>query len=452
MKRLNRPAWAWLLATLPSIALASPAAEAPIHVQGSGPFHRLTVPMSVVLAASDPYLADLRVFNNQGEAVPFSLIRETGQSRQALNHTELLPFPLKGEPGQPADTMMVQVSRNNEGTVIQVSPQAAPSRQAETVGYVLDASRIDAPLVRLNLDWDASQTGFQRVRIETSDDLRSWHPLNVAQLARLAYNGQQISQQTIELDHTRARYLRLLWESPQSAPRLDKVSLAYGDRTWQAAPTVWSGPLQASHDAKHGLVLTLPRPLQIDQLDIQLAQTNTLIPVQIAGRQEARQTWMPLVSDVVYRLQQQGGEWTHQQLQLPGTLVKYLSIQADERGGGFGQPLPTFRIGSTAHQLVFLAKGNGPYRLQVGQAGKQSISLPIDTLIPGWGTPRAPTITTASLGELHSSSGANLGQSVTLNDTSTPDWNKAALWVVLLLGVAVLGGMVWQLTRSRPKQ
>jgi hypothetical protein len=67
---------------------------AAIQIQGDGPYYRLSLPIEVPLAAHAPDLRDLRVFNGQGEAVPFSLIRDQARTEQAQTEIAVKWFPL----------------------------------------------------------------------------------------------------------------------------------------------------------------------------------------------------------------------------------------------------------------------------------------------------------------------------------------------------------------------
>lgn len=52
-----------------------------LSLQGEGPWYRLSIPMSVQLSAAHADLRDLRVFDAEGEALPYALV--AGSERQA---------------------------------------------------------------------------------------------------------------------------------------------------------------------------------------------------------------------------------------------------------------------------------------------------------------------------------------------------------------------------------
>ena len=122
--------------------------------------------------------------------------------------------------------------------------------------------------------------------------------------------------------------------------------------------------------------------------------------------------------------------------------MQQLRLQVDERGGGLGAA-PFLRIGVRATHLVFLGRGSPPYRLALGNADAVSAALPLETLIPGFRPQRLEQLATAEV-----VAGAKV-QAMS-PPGSAPDWKRWGLWVVLLLGVAVLGLMAASLLRRAP--
>lgn len=60
-----------------------------------------------------------------------------------------------------------------------------------------------------------------------------------------------------------------------------------------------------------------------------------------------------------------------------------MRLKVDLRGGGFGAKGPALRVGMRATEVVFLARGPGPFELALGRPGAISAALPLDTLVPG---------------------------------------------------------------------
>lgn len=130
---------------------------------------------------------------------------------------------------------------------------------------------------------------------------------------------------------------------------------------------------------------------------VELKQPNTLAPVTLSGRSEVKQTWQPLSNGLLYRLSQNGKEVVQDELQLPGQAVAQLRLQVDERGGGLGVEAPVLRVAVRATQLVFLARGEPPFTLALGNVSVKGANLPLSTLIPDYRDERLKTLGQATL-------------------------------------------------------
>lgn len=434
-------------------ALAASAQEAPadfthhvpLSVSGNGPWYRLELPLAVQLNARQADLSDVRVFNAAGEPQAYALSRQASQRTESRNVADVKWFPLYAADTQESLPGVV-MKTTTEGTLVEIKPSSAakPGKQVLR-GWVLDASAIKAPLQQLSLDWSREQEGFQRFSIEASDDLQRWEPWGEGQVARLSFADERVEQHDVSLPGRSARYLRLVWKG-QAAPLLTSAKLVSATRSSLPMPLVWSQPLAGTRLKAGEYSWQLPTGLSVERLRIELKQPNTLAPVTLAGRSDAKQLWQPLNNGLLYRLTQNGQDVVQDELQLPGQVVTELKLQVDERGGGLGADAPALRFAVRATQLVFLARGEPPFSLALGNASVKAASLPLSTLIPDYSAERLNT----------------LGQAKVVGDVAVAspvvvaavedglNWKKLGLWAVLLLGVAALGAMAYSLLRKPP--
>lgn len=434
-------------------ALAASAQEAPadfthhvpLSVSGNGPWYRLELPLAVQLNARQADLGDVRVFNAAGEPQAYALSRQSSQRTESRNVADVKWFPLYA-----ADTQEslpgVMMKTTTEGTLVEIKPSSAakPGKQVLR-GWVLDASAIKAPLQQLSLDWSREQEGFQRFSIEASDDLQRWEPWGEGQVARLSFADERVEQHDVSLPGRSARYLRLVWKG-QAAPLLTSAKLVSATRSSLPMPLVWSQPLAGTRLKAGEYSWQLPTGLSVERLRIELKQPNTLAPVTLAGRSDAKQLWQPLNNGLLYRLTQNGQDVVQDELQLPGQVVTELKLQVDERGGGLGADAPALRFAVRATQLVFLARGEPPFSLALGNASVKAASLPLSTLIPDYSAERLNTLGQAKVvGDV-----AVASPVVVAAVEDGPNWKKLGLWAVLLLGVAALGAMAYSLLRKPP--
>ncbi|MCM2363702.1 DUF3999 domain-containing protein [Pseudomonas sp. SR18] len=417
----------------------------PLSVSGNGPWYRLELPLAVQLNARQADLSDVRVFNAAGEPQAYALSRQSSQRTESRNVADVKWFPLYAADTQ--ETLPgVVMKTTSEGTLVEIKPSSAakPGKQVLR-GWVLDASAIKAPLQQLSLDWSREQEGFQRFSIEASDDLQRWEPWGEGQVARLSFADERVEQHDVSLPGRPARYLRLVWKG-QAAPLLTSAKLVSATRSSLPMPLVWSQPVAGTRLKAGEYSWQLPTGLSVERLRIELKQPNTLAPVTLSGRSDAKQTWQPLSNGLLYRLTQNGQDVVQDELQLPGQVVTELKLQVDERGGGLGVDAPALGFAVRATQLVFLARGEPPFSLALGNASVKAANLPLSTLIPDYNAERLDRLGQAKVaGEMTVASPA-----VVAAVDDGPNWKKLGLWAVLLLGVAALGAMAYSLLRKPP--
>ena len=187
--------------------------------------------------------------------------------------------------------------------------------------------------------------------------------------------------------------------------------------------------------------------LNVERLQVELNQPNSLAPVTLSGRRESSLPWQPLSSGLLYRLTQSGHDVVQNELQLPAQTVQQLKLTVDERGGGLGAEAPTVRFAVRSTQLVFLARGAGPYTLALGNGTVKAANLPLATLIPDYSAAKW-----AALGKATVDSGvvATPTSAVTSTAQVETNWKKFGLWAVLLLSVLFLAAMAFSLLRKPP--
>ncbi|QDG60768.1 DUF3999 domain-containing protein [Pseudomonas sp. NIBRBAC000502773] len=435
--------------TLSAWAQETPAdfsSQVALSVSGNGPWYRLELPLAVQLNARQADLSDVRVFNAAGEPQAYALARQASQRAESREVTDVKWFPLYAADTQ-ATLPGVVMKTTAEGTLVEIKPSTAakPGKQVLR-GWVLDASKIKAPLQQLSLDWSREQEGFQRFSIEASDDLQHWQSWGDGQVARLSFADERVEQHDVSLPGQSARYLRLVWKG-QAAPLLTSARLASATSSSLPLPLVWSQPLSGTRLKAGEYTWKLPTGLGVERLRVELKQANTLAPVTLAGRRDGNQAWQPLSNGLLYRLTQNGQDVVQDELQLPGQTVTELKLQVDERGGGLGVEAPALRFAVRATQLVFLARGEPPFTLALGNASVKAANLPLSTLIPDYTAERLNTLGQAKVAGAVAVTSPPVPAAV---DTG-PNWKKLGLWAVLLLGVAALGGMAYSLLRKPPQ-
>ncbi|MBV7489529.1 DUF3999 domain-containing protein [Pseudomonas sp. PDM30] len=444
----------WLGAVAMGVVLSAVAQEkpadfttqVPLSVTGEGPWYRLELPLNVQLNARQADLSDVRVFNAAGEVQAYALARESARSNEARTLIEVKWFPLYNSVDATETAPSVRVQSSTNGTLVEVQPSSQlEAGEEELRGWLLDASAIKAPLQQLVLDWSSERDGFQRFTIEASDDLQHWQFWGEGQVARLTFSDERVEQHEVNLPGQSARYLRLLWITPHSAPTLTSAQLQSASTRSLPLPLVWSQGLTGSSVKAGEYTWQLPMGLNVERVQVELSQPNSLAPVSLAGRRDSSLPWQSLGSGLLYRLAQSGQDVVQNELQLSGQIVQQLKLTVDERGGGLGERAPTLKYAVRATQLVFLARGPGPYTLVVGNSTAKAANLPLSTLIPDYSPAKLATLGRAIVDVGAVVSNASTEKTLATTDTQ---WKKFGLWAVLLLSVLFLAAMAFSLLRK----
>lgn len=417
----------------------------PLSLSGEGPWYRLQLPIGAYFAARHADLRDVRVFDGKGQAQAYALLPGQAQTLEQFQEHGVRWFPLYAA-GDSDATPVLRVQRSTDGTLIELSDQVPAPAGRELRGWLLDASGIEQPLVRLGLSWSGAEEGFQRFSIEASDDLQHWRNWGDGQVARLSFAGERIEQRLVELPGQPARYLRLLWQSPRQAPMLDVATLRSRQQDSRPAPLLWSQPLPARVLGKGQYEWQLPQAMPLERLRMTLDTPNTLAPVRFEARANAQASWRPLSSGMFYRLSEGGREVRQDELALPGWPLRQLRLQVDVRGGGLGEQPPRLEVALRATELVFLARGEPPFTLALGSVEAVSTALPLSTLIPGYKPERLATLATAEV----SGAMAEIDEVTRPGEPSSSALQRWGLWALLLAGVALLAGMAVSLLRRPP--
>ena len=420
------------------------ASQTPLSLDGQGPWYRIELPLALQLHARDPGLGDLRIFNREGQTQAYALVQQA--PTQERTSTPVKWFPLYTTAETDDAVPVIRIERSASGSVLEVQPQSDMEAGEEILrGWLLDTSAIDGPLEQLVLDWNTEREGFQHFSIEASDDMQHWRSWGEGQVARLSFSDELVEQREVGLPGHRARYLRLLWSSPANAPTLTSAQLLSASTDSPPLALTWSPAVAGKSDKPNEYQWQLPVGLPVERVKIAIAQPNSLAPGTLYGRLDDQQPWQVVSNGLLYRLAQGNGDVVQDQLQLSGQVVRQLKLEVDDRGGGLGEHAPQLSVAVQATQVVFLARGDGPFTLAVGNAQAKAASLPLTTLIPDFVPQRL-----ATLGIAHPTKApvADMATPVIVASATEVDFKRLGLWAVLVTGVLLLGWMAFSTWRA----
>ena len=436
------------LCLLPSLAASTAARsteqfakEFTLDLDGQAAYYAVVLPSEVYAASLRNDLGDLRILNGAGEPVPYSLEAPRAAVQQqppVLRSAKWFPVP-------PSET-------ENQGAPLGVT--IAPDGSLRAATTVPQRSGRDTDLVDVGragafraLLVHLGSGNFQgSVSVDASDDLSNWRRVTDAQLLKISYGGDTLTQERIELGRLRARYLRLRWldgapdiasvEVEEQAADAVTVESSVPSRQWREGISARPGNTAGEY------LFETDGAYPVDLLRLSLPQPNTVARLTVFSRTDAQAPWRTLISSVVYRLQGKAGEQESMPLEIATNTAREWRIDVDMRGGGLGTGPLSVAVGWRPALLTFVARGTAPFRLGVGNASLHSNAVSRSELMIG----TTSNLATARVGV------ALPPAPVVAPATTAPDDTDAnrryILWGALLLAVGALGTMAWRLSRT----
>lgn len=454
----------WPVAGLVALAASAGAGELPLQLKGAGPHHTLRVPLDVRAQASSAGLDDLRVLNAAGVAMPHAWVDDDPAGvvqarRQAV--------PLFNAPS-PAS-----------------AASGAPVRRG---GWVVDLRAVQGLPQELQLDVAPGTNGVFPFALEASADLQQWRVLAAdAQLVALQHQGLRLAHTSFELGGgVRGGYLRL--QPLPGGPELPVTAARVASLAQQAAALPdwqWSEPLAPSRCEAAHCDYVLPRHLPLQRVEFLLAEPNMLARVQLLAQPDdapppatsrlrhhhparehlralrhkngpssprtAEDHFWPQGGGTVYALDLQGRTLRSTVLELPGGLHRTLRVQPTGGMAQLGLRPPSIRVAGRAQSLVFLARGEGPYRLAWAQTSAP-VALPLAELMPGRqpGDPLPESTAVVAPKALPVPAAPAASAATPPRPEAGPTLHKFWLWAALVAALALMGFMARSLLKPNP--
>ncbi|HEY1146979.1 MAG TPA: DUF3999 family protein [Pseudoduganella sp.] len=430
----------------------------PLTVSGKQSVVQLQVPRAVYLNAYSSDLRDLRVFDARGVVQPFALRQPEAAMQTSHRSLAVRVFPLMADSAD-GELAGLEVSTGSDGRVLSVrlpaTKDAARPRQ-QLAALVLDLRQngepdAETPLIdALRFQLPAGRSTYTgQVWLESSNDLKSWEAVGMAELSWLANaSDETLANDRLEFAPRRMRYARLRWRGGEP---VQFASITAEVPVQSEAPATAESlllPAQPGREARD-LQYTKPPGVPATRAGLQLDGGAVVLPATLGRyREQARKgrSWFePVLRTTFYRLERDGKPYESAAIFVPPYLGGRWVLR-------FDQPpaiSPALRVSWQPATLVFLAGGTPPYSLAVGRDKAISAERPMRDVAPGFTAAELRALEQARPGA------AQLQGDVLAAAAKRADADAASatrrlvlLWGVLLLGVAVVAAMVWRLLRQ----
>jgi Protein of unknown function (DUF3999) len=399
--------------------------------------YRFELPLEVYRGVVRSDLGDLRVFNARNEVVPYELRRPQSALRAQGAATQLPLFPLRGDPRQALDALRVTIQSG--GASLDLKTSGKESARVTTNAYILDARPLTVPISALQLEWPEDAEDFAgRLEIEASDDLAVWHSIaRAVPIANLRANGQRLIERRAEFSPTKAKFWRLSWAGTDAPFLLSAVNAEPVRDVIDAHRESLTVDGQPMPDKPGEFTFDFEASLPADRVNVELPERNSVASIAIYSRTDTKEIWRSVARKGLYRLDGAEGELRNAPVPIAIDSDRYWLVRF-EQPEVIGRGVPRLSIEWIPHELIFVARGAGPYSLAYGSADAKPAETRIAGVLPRMETAIASPSAPFALG------------GVTRREPApTPfPWKTAVLWIALASGVALLGWMAYRLSRQ----
>ena len=394
--------------------------------------YRVQLPVDVYKVSVHD-LGDIRVFNSQGEAVPYAIRRV--DVPHEVGPKQVLPlFPLHAD-AQGSQGLKLTLESPNGAIQMQTNGRAAENGPAAQ--YLIDARPLDAPIAALELSWPDSSADFSgRIRIESSDDLSTWHPLLAAPIANLHAGGQQLVERRIVIPSLKAKFLRLSWIGNKPSFELSEVQaqVSAGEPRVNWSTVVMAGHAVTGEPGEYDFDLGTRLPLE--RVNLVLPDANSVYLADFKSRPDEKAPWHSVTRAGVYRVATSDGEQTNAPIEVPIDHDRYWRVHLSGEGGA---SLALRLQGSwSPSEIEFLAHGQPPFMLAYGSSSIDGAATDLSII------PSGTLVSTATLGPRNS-----LGGEARISIASALLDKRTLFWAVLVIAVAALAVMARRLARDK---
>lgn len=394
---------------------------------------------------------DLCVFDADGTPVPFQLRAPQGISQRLEVEKELPYFMWQPEKPEAKTPGTMDIEINAKGGIVRIKGQTDDLARPGPVSYLLDMQAFfDAaasPVSREGQAFTAADLRERAVRVllggdepfmvsvtmKTSADLDSWVGIGKPQmLVRTRQGDVTLERDSLALPGTAKRYL-LLQFADSDIPIFSFAAKAIFDKTThEIRETIVPGALSEN---KRVAAYTLPGRFPVTAVGFDLPQAD-MMAVRLMGTDTPDKPYTQYASGFIYRLEKDGVTVTGEPFPVTRSSHYWNVVAAGDIPFAVA---PGMRIYWQPRELLFLARGKGPWTLAFGRrTAVQASDLPMlgqgDVQLareiasaPDTGTVTPPPVAKKEEGR---------------------EW---ILWAVLILAVAFLSGVTVWLVRSMKK-
>lgn len=419
-----------------------------IKLGSDSPLYRFSLDSHVYRHVADKRLFDLRIFNRQKEMVPLRIKYAQVPKYKKFQVQKLPFFPIYATGDNRPGDLTLDLKSNSNETGFSFNISRRNDQAAKLSGFIADLGEEAKTPERLVITLNEDRKEYRlAAKVSYSNDLSSWQDLvDDAALVKMAFNGQGLERNHIDLPSFSGRYLRVSFQTPYQGPLSARITGMYPVSPFipKRRETVIKGrrisndPLVFSYDSK-GCFPT-------DRIQLRLPYPNSLLKAKISTRSSPKSSWSYRKTAIFYRLKVDGAELENEPVVLQRTQDHLFRLEILVGSSSFESKSPDLILMWHPHECAFVASGDPPFMLAYGNANLTAEPQVVDDLLEAISQKHQKRYMGFSRLDYPQVLGGD--ERLIHSGTSKESRLRVILWGVLLLSVIALMLMAYQLYRQ----
>lgn len=408
------------------------------------PLVEAALPDAVYRTVTRADLADLRVFNADGVAVPHAFCASPKATEPTVTQESLPVFEVQGAVPQRDGTRVEVQTSAGVAVNVQQGDNRTTTGTTQTQAHVIDARGIPDELRAMQFDWQSPDGASEaHVSIEASEDLDRWQTVvGASTLLKVVQGEQQLQRHSVKLPQRSYQYLRVV--RTDRGPPL-QIASVIAERVGVPQPIdpLWFSATPVASD-ENALLFDSGRLAPVTYARLLLPQENTSLRVKLESRPDDKAQWRQQWAGEVYSILSAGERRVSPPAEFGNTTDRFWRITPAKAGDLFNQGA-TLELGYRPARLRFLAQGSGPFMLAYGSRRAEAAPLQqCNVLLADVGS--------RDLAQMKGEAALSPPQSLGGDTAFKPLPKKTplrlmVLWGVLIVGVGLLAAMAMSLLK-----
>ncbi len=424
-----------------------------IEVDNKASLYKFELPQSVYEGVTRKDLGDMRVFNSDDELVPFSIKsgktseRKVRKPRKSIN----LPiFPLYRTYNKKNKNLSVKISSDKKGTIIDINNKSGVRKKTNIISYLVDLSSLKDKPAYLLFSWKGKKNLVTNIKVQAGNDLNTFSTIiSKATLTDISFGKNKIHKNRVNLPYFNRKYLKIVWPAGASGVEITRITAHFPTTSYYrklSGKKITLTP-QRSDAETSDYKFKLKGFYPVDKIKISLPQKNTLVNYYLLAG-DSYDSLRRVYSGKLYNLTIENSIIKNDDISISPNSSLFWLLRIDESAGGIGKKLPKITIEYHPKSIVFVARGEGPFKLAYGKLSLNSVynqtDPVIETLIK---SQKKSFVRLAKIGSEYI-----LGGDKQLEAPKPPPKpfpiKKLILWIVLVFGVLIIAFMVFRLIKQ----